>query len=97
MTISAHAYAEIQKWLIKSRIDSCERDDAGTWVCKLTRESLPSAWILWNEDHNLKFDAPKAWQIQSCTKLSGDRSACSGGALDIGEIPIMVEGPPIHR
>jgi len=96
-TISAHAYAEIQKWLIGSRMDSCERDGDATWVCKLTRESSDSAWILWNEDRNTKFDVPKAWQIQTCTKLSGERTPCSGNSLDIGELPVMVEGSPVHH
>jgi hypothetical protein len=96
-TISAHAYAEIQKWMIGSRVDSCESDDGGTWVCKLSRESSPAAWILWNEDHSSRFEIPKSWQIQTCTKLSGERSACSAGQVDVGEIPILLEASPSHH
>jgi hypothetical protein len=96
-TISAHAYAEVQKWLIGARMDSCERDDSGSWVCKVTRESSGSGWILWNEDHSSKFDVPKSWQIQNCAKLSGERSPCGAGSVDVGEIPILLEGPPTQR
>ena len=96
-TISAHAYAEVQKWLIGARMDSCERDDSGSLVCKVTRESSGSAWILWNEDHSSKFDVPKSWQIQNCAKLSGERSPCGAGSVDVGEIPILLEGPPTQR
>jgi hypothetical protein len=96
-TISARAYAEIQKWLIGSRIESCENDDAGTWVCKLNRPSSPSAWILWNEDHAVKFDVPKAWGAQGCTKLLGERAACGTGPVDVGEIPVLLEGSTTHH
>jgi hypothetical protein len=96
-TISARAYGEVQKWLIGARMESCDRDADATWVCKVTRESTGAAWILWNEDHAAKFDAPKSWQIQTCTQLSGGRSACGGSQLEIGELPVMVEGPPVHH
>lgn len=96
-TISAHAFAEVQKWLIGSRMESCARDSNSTWVCKLTRESHRSAWILWNEDHHAKFDAPKAWNIQTCTKLTGERASCGGNQLDIGELPVMVEAAEVHH
>lgn len=91
-TISAHAFAQVQKWLIGSRIDSCASDENGTWVCKLTRESNTPFWILWNEDHALKFDTPKSWQIQTCTRLSGESSACPARPIDVGEIPVMLTG-----
>jgi hypothetical protein len=90
-TISARAYGEVQKWLIGSRMDSCQNNEDRTWICKLTRESSTPAWILWNEDHKVTFDVPKAWQVQSCTKLSGEKSACSAGGIEVGEIPIMIE------
>ncbi len=96
-TISANAYAEVQKWLIGSSMNSCESDDNGTWVCKLTRESSSSAWILWNENQNSKFDVPKSWQIQTCTRLSGERSACGAESIDIGEIPLLLDASPAHH
>lgn len=96
-TISAYAYREVQKWLIGSRMESCERQSEGTWTCRLTRESGPAAWILWNEDHTSKFDVPKAWGIQTLTKLSDERSAWRGSQVDIGELPILLEGPELHH
>jgi hypothetical protein len=89
-TISAHAYAEVQKWMIGARMESCESNEDKTWVCKLTRESTP-AWILWNEERKATFDVPKAWQVQTCTRISGEHSACGAGGVEIGEIPILLE------
>jgi hypothetical protein len=96
-TISARAYGEVQKWLVGSRVDSCQNNEDRTWVCKLTKESSTAAWILWNEDHKVTFDVPKAWQVQSCIKLSGEKSACGAGSLEVGEIPIMIEAASARR
>jgi len=97
ITNSARAYGEIQKWLVGSRMESCERQADENWVCKLTRESGRSAWILWNEEHAAKFDVPKSWEVAALTKLSGEQSAWGGNKIDIGELPIMLEGPPAHH
>ena len=91
-TDSAHAFAEVQKWLIGSRMEQCQSAANGNWVCTLTRESGRPAWILWSEDHSSQFDVPKAWGIRTFTKLSGTQSAWSGNSIDIGELPIMLEG-----
>jgi hypothetical protein len=95
-TNSARAFGELQKWLVGSRMESCERQADNNWICKLTRESGRSAWILWNEDHHSKFDVPKSWGVASLTKLSGDKSAWNGSTLDIGELPVLLEAQPTH-
>ena len=97
VTINARAYAQVQKWLIGSRMDSCQSQSNGTWVCKLTRESGRPAWILWNEEGNNRFDVPKAWAIQTASKLSGEEFSWSSGQLPIGELPILLEGSSPHR
>jgi hypothetical protein len=97
ITNSARAYGEIQKWLVGARMESCERQADENWVCKLTRESGRSAWILWNEEHGAKFDVPKSWEVTTLTKLSGEQSPWSASKIDLGELPIMLEGPPAHR
>jgi hypothetical protein len=91
ITISARAYGEVQKWLVGARMESCEKDASGTWVAKLTRDGH-SGWILWNEDHNTKFDVPKAWGVNHIAKLSGEESPLSGGQIDVSELPVILEG-----
>jgi hypothetical protein len=90
VTASARAYAEVQKWLIGARMESCERDAGGNWVAQLTREDR-HFWILWNEDHSSKFDVPKTWAVERITKLSGEQSAGSGSQVDLSELPVLVE------
>jgi hypothetical protein len=96
-TNSAHAYAEVQKWLIGSRMESCERQADENWVCKLTRESGRSAWILWNEARSSKFDVPKSWEVTTLTKLSGEQSAWNASKIDVGELPVLLEAQPAHH
>ena len=91
-TSSAQAYAQVQKWLIGSRVGSCARNAEGSWLCQLTRESGRPAWILWNENQTGKYDVPKSWAVQTITRLSGEQSAWSGNQIDIGELPLMLEG-----
>jgi len=96
-TISARAYGEVQKWLVSSRMESCRRQGDATWICRLTEESGHPAVILWNEDHTSRFDVPKEWEMKTLTKLSGEHSAWSGNQLDVGELPVLLEGLPPHR
>jgi len=96
-TNSAHAYAEVQKWMIGSRMESCERQADENWVCKLTRESGSGAWILWNERQSGKFDVPKSWGVTRLTKLSGESSGWNGSTLDISELPVLLEAQPAHH
>ena len=97
VTISARAYGEVQKWLIGARMESCEKDAAGNWTAKLTQESGRTAWILWNEDHNTKFDVPKTWGAERLTKLSGEQSAWSGNQIELSELPVMLERVAAHH
>jgi len=91
-TISAGAYNEVQKWLIGARMESCEKNSDGDWVSKLILESGRPAWIVWNEDHDHKFEVPKDWGIQTVTQLSGQHSAWGASQIEIGEKPILFEG-----
>ena len=92
ITVSARAYGEVQRWMVGARMDSCEKDGAGNWVAKLTRDSGKSAWILWNEDRNTKFDVPRAWRVDHLRTLSEEESAWSGGQLELSELPVMLQG-----
>jgi hypothetical protein len=96
-TNSARAYGEIQKWMVGSRMESCERQADENWVCKLKRDSGRIAWIVWNEGGSSSFDVPKAWGITNLTRISGEKSEWSGSKLDITELPVMLEASPARQ
>lgn len=41
------AYGTLQSWLIGSHLESCERDQAAFWTCRLIRKDGSTAWIMW--------------------------------------------------
>ncbi|MBZ5679766.1 MAG: beta-galactosidase [Acidobacteriia bacterium] len=88
-TPTARAYAELQRWMVGARMDSVKKDDA-TWICQLSRDGMNS-WILWNPDHNTRFDVPRAWGVGTVRRLSGDSASFSGGKIEVGTTPILVE------
>jgi hypothetical protein len=87
ITPTAHAYAELQKWMVGARVDSVKQD-GGTWVCQLSRDGATS-WIVWNPDHNANFDRPK--DADTIRKLSGDRTGITGSRIEIGATPVLLE------
>jgi hypothetical protein len=70
---AALAYAEIERWLVGSRMRSCVQDNRGTWICQLSRDSGYRAWILWNADHSILFDVPTDWGVHVLRRLNGDK------------------------
>jgi len=87
VTPTAHAYAELQKWMVGARMDSV-RQDGGTWVCQLSRDGANS-WIVWNPDRNVDFDRPN--DVDTIRKLSGDRTGITGNKIEIGATPVLLE------
>lgn len=88
-TPTARAYAELQKWMVGARMDSVKQD-GGTWICQLSRDRANS-WILWNPDHDTKFDLPKSSDVNMIRKLSGDRAIFTGNKVVVGPTPILLE------
>jgi hypothetical protein len=90
---AALTYAKIQEWLVGSRMRSCAKDNRGTWTCQLTRDSGYRAWILWNPDHLVKLDVPKAWGVHLLRQLNGEaRSLDRVPNVDVDSSPVLLEG-----
>ncbi len=64
------SYAQIQQWLVGSKMQSCSTQANNTWICQLTRNGR-SRWIVWNPDRQLTFTVPKQWKIDSTQDLVG--------------------------
>lgn len=50
---AAQAYRQVQKWMLGSRFDRCERNGV-VWTCYLTRENGQTGRIAWTSDNSLK-------------------------------------------
>lgn len=90
LTPAAKAYEEIQKWLIGTRMESCDNSN-GRWFCALTRRSGDKAWVVWNPKGELSFDVPKTWNVRQVKDLTGSQTAFpNDGNLKIGRSPILL-------
>src|SRR5262249_21644220 len=87
---SARAYAEVYRWLVGARLDSCSRDNTGTWTCALVREGGPAGWILWNPDKTMSMPLPESWGTRRARDLHGGARGV-GRAVDVGPLPILLE------
>jgi len=88
-TPAAHAYAELQRWLIGARMQSVKQD-GDTWICQLNRKNADS-WILWNSERTTKFEVPKSWDVNTLRTLSSSRTSFADGKVEIGPTPVLLE------
>ncbi len=90
---AALAYAEIQRWLVGSRVRSCDQDNRGIWICQLTRDSGYRAWIVWNPDSRVQFDIPRDWKVSVLRQLNGEeRILDQNTKVDVDFAPVLLEG-----
>jgi hypothetical protein len=95
LTPAGRAYGVIQNWLVGARLDWCNNDTGGTWICQLTRNEEPE-WIVWNPDGTKPFALAPSWKIGAITTLLQESSALVGYSVDVGPVPELltrVSGP----
>ncbi|MEW6495236.1 MAG: glycosyl hydrolase [Cyanobacteriota bacterium] len=91
LTPAAKAYAEIQKWLVGSRIKKCEPDRKKTWMCELTGEGGNTNWIVWNPKHEQSLKIPEKISIQQIYSLYGEKTVLPDNRrLKVGRLPILL-------
>jgi hypothetical protein len=90
----AHAYAELENWLIGAHMTSCSSDSVGTWICEITRDGGYHGWILWNPNQTFDYDVPAAWSARIVHDLAGQLEPLSDGKVQIGPTPVLLEKPP---
>jgi hypothetical protein len=86
-TPTAHAYAELQRWLVGAHMDSLKQNN-GIWICGLSRDGATS-WIVWNPDRDSNFERPK--DVDTIRNLAGDRTGITGNKIEVGATPVLLE------
>ena len=88
----AAAYAEVEKWLVGARMNSCAFDASGTWTSEISRDDGYHGWIVWNPNQSLSFKIPPTWNPKLVRDLKGaQREIPSKGNIEIGPSPILLE------
>jgi hypothetical protein len=91
LTPAAKAYAQIQKWLVGSRMKRCEPDKQNTWICELTREGGDTAWIVWNPKNELNLVVPENSGVRQVHSLDGEKTALPDNRmLKVRRIPVLL-------
>lgn len=89
---AAYAYWITEKWLIGSRMTSCDSNSLDTWVCHITRNGGYSGYIVWNANGYRNFAIRKSWNVHEVWHLYGKTdSVPKSGSMGIGVVPILLE------
>jgi len=88
----AAAYAEVEKWLVGARMNSCASDASGTWTAEISRDGGYHGWLVWNPNQSLSFKIPPTWNPKLVRDLKGaQREIPPKGNIEIGPSPILLE------
>lgn len=88
---AAHAFEQIETWLVGATIQSCSADAQGSWTCQLQRNGVPQ-WIVWNPSGNSRFRSPASWSVKRWTTLDGRTGhITANGALTVNASPELLE------
>jgi len=88
----AHAYAEVYRWLVGSRMESCETDQAGTWIARLVRADGRQALIAWNPEQPAEVRPPGVRQATRVRDLAGrERLLPPGEPVRVNASPVLIE------
>jgi polysaccharide biosynthesis protein PslG len=86
----AASYGIVQQWMQGASMTSgCSPDRSGTWICGLSRAGGYQALVVWNSSKTLSFKVPK--QYIEFRDLMGNMRGLSGGELQVGDSPLLVE------
>lgn len=93
LTTSATAYAQVQEWLIGTRMVACGQNEQGTWIANVIRDDNYSGWIVWNQTQSLNLEIPQNWNVKRMKDLRGNTTDLTGvSQVAIGMAPILIEG-----
>lgn len=88
LTRAGVAYAEVYRWLAGTRMQGCDRDRRGTYVCTVNAADGVRR-IVWNPTRQVSFRTVKS--ATRWTGLQGVIHPLDGGeALRVGQSPVMV-------
>jgi len=87
----AIAYATVERWLVGAQLVSCDRNDAGGWLCQLRPADGGSGFIAWTEGKTAQLDIVPNWQIRSYKTLDGrEHDLGNPTSITISDSPILL-------
>lgn len=91
LTPAARAYAQVQKWLLGTKMLSCDMSVKGVWTTALQRPDGQRNWIVWSAAGPQDFALPASWKVRQQQDLSGTSTALSGPkTITVGTAPVLL-------
>jgi Glycosyl hydrolase family 10 len=87
----AVAYATVQRWLVGKLLISCDRNNAGSWLCQLKLANGGSEFIAWTEGKSGQLDIDPSWGIRGYKTLDGrGHELGNPTSVEISDSPILL-------
>jgi hypothetical protein len=89
----AIAYATVQRWLVGAQLESCDRNNSGTWLCQLKLADGRAGFIAWAEGKSAQLEIALSWQVRGYKTLDGrDHDLGNQTSITISDSPILLLG-----
>ena len=88
-TLAGIAFGEVQTWLQDASISCSSQSD--TWHCEVITRRGTHRHIVWNAVSAQTFIVPAGWNVRRARDLTGTTIAISGGQVQIGSLPVLLE------
>ncbi len=86
-TAAARAYAQVESWLVGSRMNGCAATAEGVWTCQLVQGGQ-TAWIVWSAGEAARVSGMGAATV---TDLEGTTTAVgANGSVQVGASPVLL-------
>ncbi len=90
ITLAAGAYSRVQQWMVGWQMRSCDRENAGVWVCELAK-GASKTHVVWAESQHAAWEIPAAWQVKQIEDLAGTPRHLEGHTVTLGAEPVRLE------
>ncbi len=90
-TPAGNAFFQVQGWLQSADV-SCSQDQSDfSWQCTLSGTDGTTRYAVWNPLTSETFAVPSSWNVGHWRDVQGNSQAITGGQVDLGASPILLE------
>ena len=88
-TPMTRALAATVRWLLNTKVLSCDKRSDGVWSCALERNGQ-HAWLVWSVLGSRMWVPPDSWQAVGAETIGGRRTVLEGQSVSLGKAPVLV-------
>ena len=87
-TVAGSAFGEVRDWMLGTKVESCEADEQGTWLCELTAPE-GTRYVYWNPGRTVTVTTGFA---ALSAQVLGQPAATLplGASLQVAAVPVLL-------